>query len=206
MRELPLQGIRVIDFGQIYAGPYCTSQLAYLGAEVIKIEPLGSGEYLRMPQSAGGASYAFLLLNANKKSIALNLKHPRGHEIILSLLADADVLVENYLEGVMEKLGLGYTQLSARFPRLIYASGKGYGTDSRWSRLGAMDYTVQAACGMVSVTGYPDRPGVRTPQPSSIWEWEFTLPLAFLPRLSHEAARLAVRGLKWQCRTSAFRR
>jgi CoA:oxalate CoA-transferase len=163
MRELPLQGIRVIDLGQIYAGPYCTSQLAYLGAEVIKIEPLGSGEYLRMPHTPGGASYAFLLLNANKKSVALNLKHPRGREIVLSLLAGADVLVENYLEGVMEKLGLGYTQLSARFPRLIYASGKGYGTESRWSKLGAMDYTVQAACGMVSVTGYPDRPGVRTP-------------------------------------------
>jgi len=161
--ELPLQGIRVIDFGQIYAGPYCTSQLAYLGAEIIKIEPLESGEYLRMPQTAGGASYAFLLLNANKKSVALNLKHPAGRDIVMRLLADADVLVENYLDGVMSKFGLDYDQLSPRFPRLIYASGKGYGSTSKWSKLGAMDYTVQAACGMVSVTGYPDRPGVRTP-------------------------------------------
>jgi crotonobetainyl-CoA:carnitine CoA-transferase CaiB-like acyl-CoA transferase len=78
MSELPLKAIRVIDFGQIYAGPYCTSQLAYLGADVVKIEPLESGEYLRMPQTEGGASYAFLLLNANKKSVALNLKHPSG--------------------------------------------------------------------------------------------------------------------------------
>lgn len=163
MSELPLDGIRVIDLGQIYAGPYCTSQLAYLGAEVIKIEPLGSGEYLRMPQSAGGAGYAFLLLNANKKSVALNLKHPSGREVVMRLLANADVLVENYREGAMEKLGLDYAQLSQRFPRLIYASGKGYGSESKWSKLGAMDYTVQAACGMVSVTGYPDRPGVRTP-------------------------------------------
>jgi len=163
MSELPLKGIRVIDLGQVYAGPYCTSQLAYLGAEIIKIEPPVSGEYLRMPQSAGGASYAFLLLNPNKKSVALNLKHPNGREILMRLLADADVFVENYTEGVMEKLGLDYAQLAPRFPRLIYASGKGYGSHSKWSKLGAMDYTVQAACGMVSVTGYPDRPGVRTP-------------------------------------------
>jgi len=160
--ELPLKGIRVIDLGQVYAGPYCTSQLAYLGAEVIKIEPPISGEYLRMPQLAGGASYAFLLLNANKKSVALNLKHPSGREILLRLLDDADVMVENYLGGVMEKLGLDYAQLAPRFPRLIYASGKGYGP-GKWFELGATDYTVQAACGMVSVTGYPDRPGVRTP-------------------------------------------
>ncbi|HTW89349.1 MAG TPA: CoA transferase, partial [Candidatus Binataceae bacterium] len=138
MSELPLKGIRVIDLGQVYAGPYCTSQLAYLGAEIIKIEPPVSGEYLRMPQSAGGASYAFLLLNPNKKSVALNLKHPNGREILMRLLADADVFVENYTEGVMEKLGLDYAQLAPRFPRLIYASGKGYGSDSKWSQLGAM--------------------------------------------------------------------
>ncbi len=161
--NLPLQAIRVIDLGQIYAGPYCTSQLAYLGAEVIKVEPPGAGEYLRMPRPDGDVSYAFLLLNANKKSVALNLKHPRGHEILLRLLENADVLVENFLDGAMEKLGLGYEQIVDQFPRLIYASGKGYGSESRWSRLGATDYTVQAACGMVSATGYPDRPGVRTP-------------------------------------------
>jgi CoA:oxalate CoA-transferase len=160
---LPLSGIRVIDLGQVYAGAYCTSQLAYLGAEVIKIEPPGTGEYLRSPQSERGVSYAFLLLNANKKSVSLNLKHPDGCEIFLKLLSEADVLVENYLEGVMDRLGLGYAQLADRFPRLIYASGNGYGVGSKWSRLGATDYTVQATCGMVSVTGYRDRPGVRTP-------------------------------------------
>lgn len=161
--SLPLSGIRVIDLGQVYAGPYCTSQLAYLGADVIKVEPPGTGEYLRLPQSDRGVSYAFLLLNANKKSVSLNLKHPKGREVLLRLLSGADVLVENYLEGVMDKLGLGYDQLVDRFPRLIYASGKGYGGESKWSKLGATDYTVQATCGMVSVTGYPDRPGVRTP-------------------------------------------
>lgn len=160
---LPLSCIRVIDLGQVYAGPYCTSQLAYLGAEVIKIEPPVTGEYLRMTQSESGVSYAFLLLNANKKSLALNLKHSSGREILLKLLDTSDILVENYLEGAMDRLGLSYGELAKRFPRLIYASGKGYGFESKWSKLGATDYTVQATCGMVSVTGYPDRPGVRTP-------------------------------------------
>lgn len=161
--ELPLFGIRVVDLSQVYAGPYCTSQLAYLGAEVIKIEPPSAGEYLRMPQSEGGVGYAFLLLNANKKSVVLNLKHEDGRNLLMRLLETTDVLVENYLDGAMEKLGLGYEQIAARLPRLIYASGKGYGSTSRWSHLGATDYTVQAACGMVSATGYSDRPGVRTP-------------------------------------------
>ncbi|MFI5353809.1 MAG: CaiB/BaiF CoA transferase family protein [Candidatus Binatales bacterium] len=161
---LPLEGIRVIDLGQIYAVPYCTMQLAYLGAEVIKIEPPGSGEFLRRPEvSRGGVSYAFLMLNANKKSVTLNLKDARGREILLQLLAGADVMVENYLGGVMESFGLGYEQIAPRFPRLIYASGKGYATGSRWERLPAMDATVQASGGFISVTGFPDGPGMRTP-------------------------------------------
>ncbi|HXZ88128.1 MAG TPA: CoA transferase [Candidatus Binataceae bacterium] len=162
--EKPLEGIRVIDLGQIFAAPYSTLQLAYLGAEVIKIEPPGAGEYLRRPDaSPGGVSYSFLMLNANKKSVTLNLKHPRGREILLELLAASDILVENYSTGVMESLGLGYEDLRDRFPRLIYASGKGYGSDGRWARLGAMDSTVQAASGFISVTGFTDGPGTRTP-------------------------------------------
>jgi len=159
---LPLEGIRVIDLGQIYAVPYCTMQLAYMGADVIKVEPPGTGELLRLPEVSRGASYSFLMLNANKKSVTLNLKDPRGREILLRLLEGADVLAENYLGGVMESLGLGYEQLAARFPKLIYASGKGYGAGSRWERLGAMDPTVQAASGFISVTGFADR-GVKTP-------------------------------------------
>lgn len=161
--DLPLQGIRVIDLGQVYAGPYCTLQLAYLGADIIKIEPPGTGEYLRMLKTDGDVGYAFMMLNANKKSVALNLRLPSGREVLMRLLKDADVLVENYLKGAMEELSLGYDQIANRFPRLIYASGRGYGAGSKWSRLGATDYTVQASCGMVSATGYPDRPGVRTP-------------------------------------------
>jgi crotonobetainyl-CoA:carnitine CoA-transferase CaiB-like acyl-CoA transferase len=162
--SLPLDGIRVIDLGQIYAVPYCTLHLAALGAEVVKIEPPGKGEFLRVPDlSPGGVSSAFLMLNANKKSVTLNLKHPRGREILLSLLGHADVIVENFIQGAMESLGLGYVELAARFPRLIYASAKGYGPDSRWATLGAMDVTVQAASGFMSITGYSDRPGTKTP-------------------------------------------
>jgi len=162
--EKPLDGIRVIDLGQIFAAPYCTLQLAYLGAKVIKIEPPAGGEFLRRPEaSPGGVSYSFLMLNVNKKSITLNLKHQRGHEILIKLLADADILVENYSTGVMESLGLGYEALRDRFPRLIYASAKGYGSEGRWARLGAMDSTVQAASGFISVTGFETGPGTRTP-------------------------------------------
>jgi CoA:oxalate CoA-transferase len=162
--SLPLDGIRVIDLGQIFAVPYCTLQLAYLGADVIKIEPPGSGEHLRRPDSSpGGVNYSFLMLNPNKKSVTLNLKHAGGRELLLKLLESADVLTENYSAGVMASLSLGYDLLRERFPRLIFASVKGYGADGPWARLGAMDSTLQAACGLISVTGFPDGPGVRSP-------------------------------------------
>ena len=159
--SLPLEGIRVIDFGQIYAVPYCTLQLAAMGAEIIKIEPPKTGEMLRRPDLPGGVNYSFLMLNANKKSVTLNLKHPSAREIVLKLLEDADVLIENYLVGVMESFGLGYDELAARFPRLIYASGKGYGAGSRFAKLGSMDNTIQASSGFISITGFPEH-GVKT--------------------------------------------
>jgi crotonobetainyl-CoA:carnitine CoA-transferase CaiB-like acyl-CoA transferase len=161
--SLPLEGIRVIDLGQIFAAPYCTLQLGYLGAEIIKIEP-PAGDPLRRPgASPGGVNYSFLMLNVNKKSVTLNLKHPHAREILFKLMEAADVLVENYSTGVMESLGLGYETLHERFPRLIYASGKGYGSDGPRAKLGALDSTVQASSGFISVTGFSDGPGTRTP-------------------------------------------
>jgi len=144
--SLPLDGIRVIDLGQIFAVPYCTLQLAYLGADVIKIEPPGSGEHLRRPDSSpGGVNYSFLMLNPNKKSVTLNLKHAGGRDLLLKLLESADVITENYSAGVMASLSLGYDLLRERFPRLIFASVKGYGADGPWARLGAMDrWTVRS--------------------------------------------------------------
>lgn len=159
---LPLEGVRVIELAQIYAGPYCGLQLAHFGADVIKIEPPGQGEFLRMrPPLTRGANSNFLMLNPGKKSVALNLKDQRGRDLLLRLLETADVLIENYARGAVERLGLGYNELAERFPRLIYASCKGYGSDSRWAQLGAMDFTVQAASGIIDMTGYADRPGVR---------------------------------------------
>jgi formyl-CoA transferase len=156
---LPLDGIRVIDLGQVYAAPYCTLQLAAMGADIIKIEPPGTGEVLRRPDlSPGGVNYSFLMLNANKRSVTINLKDRRGQEIVLKLLEDADVLVENYLDGVMESFGLGYDQIASRFLRLIYASGKGYGSGSRYAKLGSMDNTIQASSGFISITGFPEQP------------------------------------------------
>jgi crotonobetainyl-CoA:carnitine CoA-transferase CaiB-like acyl-CoA transferase len=157
--SLPLDGIRVIDLGQVYAAPYCTLQLAAMGADIIKIEPPVTGEVLRRPElPPGGAGYSFLMLNANKRSVTINLKDRRGQEIVLKLLEDADVLVENYLDGVMESFGLAYDQIAERFPRLIYASGKGYGSDSRYAKLGSMDNTIQASSGFISITGFPEHP------------------------------------------------
>jgi CoA:oxalate CoA-transferase len=159
LMTLPLDNIRVIDLGQVYAAPYCTLQLAAMGADIIKIEPPITGEVLRRPElPPGGAGYSFLMLNANKRSVTINLKNPRGQEILLKLLEDADVLVENYLDGVMESFGLGYDQIAPRFPRLIYASGRGYGSGSRYAKLGSMDNTIQASSGFISITGFPDQP------------------------------------------------
>src|SRR6266446_2857596 len=160
--SLPLEGIRVIELAQIIAGPYCAHQLGLFGAEVIKVEPPGTGEFLRQrPPAPAGVNSSWMMFNPGKKSITLNLKHPRGVELLMHLLEDADVLVENYAPGALENLGLGYEHLAPRFPRLVYASSKGYAPDSRWGSLGAMDFTVQAASGIISMTGYADRPGVR---------------------------------------------
>ncbi|HEY2662821.1 MAG TPA: CaiB/BaiF CoA-transferase family protein [Candidatus Binataceae bacterium] len=159
---LPLDGYRVIELAQIYAGPYCGLQLAHFGAEVIKVEPPGTGELLRRrPPAPHGANLGFLMLNPGKKSITLNLKDERGREILMRLLDDADALIENYAPGALERMGLGYDDLAGRFPRLVYGSAKGYGQDSRFAKLGALDFTIQASSGIVSMTGYGDRPGVR---------------------------------------------
>jgi formyl-CoA transferase len=164
MHERPLSGIRVIDLGQIYAAPYCTMQLAAMGAEVIKIEPPGTGEGLRYTAAEPGkTNYAFLMLNANKKSVTINLKQARGRALLMKLLERADVLVENFAGGVMESMGLGYEDLRERCPRLIYASAKGYAAESRFAKLGAMDTSIQAICGQISATGFADRDGVKTP-------------------------------------------
>jgi crotonobetainyl-CoA:carnitine CoA-transferase CaiB-like acyl-CoA transferase len=160
-KNLPLDGVTVIDLGQVYQGPYATFLMAKAGANIIKVEPL-AGEPIRQRVTVSkGSAIPFAMLNANKRDISLNLKSPRGREILKGLVAQADVLLENYAPGVMDKLGLGWSVLSEINPRLIYASGSGYGISGPDRDNLAMDVTVQAASGMMSVTGFPDGPPVK---------------------------------------------
>lgn len=160
-KHRPLDGVTVIDFGQVYQGPYATYLMAMAGATVIKIEPLG-GEPVRQRRSISPVAAApFAMLNGHKKCIALNIKSPKGQEIVRRLVKDADVLLENFAPGVMDKLGLGWDALRQINPRLIYASGSGYGLSGPDKDNLAMDVTVQAASGLMSVTGFPDGPPVK---------------------------------------------
>lgn len=156
----PLTGIRVIDLTQIYQGPYCAFLLAMAGADVIKVEPL-TGERTRRRSVSKDPPMQFAMLNSNKRSITLDLKNPKGVEILKALVKDADVLVENYAPGVMDRLGVGYEVLTEINPRLIYASGTGYGLSGPDRDLLAMDHTVQADGGLMSTTGEQDGPPAR---------------------------------------------
>ncbi len=159
--RLPLSGITVLDFGQIFQGPYCTLLMAKAGAEVIKIEPL-QGEPLRRRAEPGrSAIFSFAMLNANKRAVTLNLKAARGRELLLAMTRRADVLLENFSPGTMDGLGVGYAVLSAANPRLVYATGSGFGITGPDRGNLAMDFTIQAASGIMSVTGAPDGPPMK---------------------------------------------
>jgi crotonobetainyl-CoA:carnitine CoA-transferase CaiB-like acyl-CoA transferase len=154
----PLGGIRVLDLTRVLAGPYCTMFLGDLGAEVVKVEEPGAGDDTRLwgPPFAGGESAYFLCINRNKKSLVLNLKSPKGVEILRRLAGSADVLIENFRPGTMERLGLGDRELCASNPRLIYASLSGFGADGPMKDWPGYDLIVQAWGGLMSITGMPD--------------------------------------------------
>lgn len=155
--QRPLDGILVLDLGHIYQAPYCAFLMAMAGATVIKIEP-PNGEPLRRRAAVAGGSVPQAMLNSNKLGLSLDLKNPKGREILLRLADRADVLIENFSPGAMARLGLGHEALLRRNPRLIYAAGSGYGqTGPDRDRL-AMDLTVQAAVGIMHTTGFPDGP------------------------------------------------
>jgi CoA:oxalate CoA-transferase len=158
--QYPLEGIRIVDLSQIYNGPYATYLLALGGAEVIKIEPPG-GESLRRRAAVGGAALPFAMLNGCKRSVVLNLKTAEGRDALETLASEADVLVENFAPGVMDRLGLGAERLMGLNPRLIYASSSGFGRDGPYSKYPAMDLTVQAMGGIINITGFPDQPPVK---------------------------------------------
>ena len=158
-RPGPLSGLRVLDFSRILSGPYATMALADMGAEVIKIEPIGKGDETRgFPPFRGLFSHYFMALNRNKRSLALDLKSERGLEIARQLAADADILIENFRPGVMDRLGLGHAALARENPRLIYCSITGFGEDSPLSGKPAFDVVAQALSGVMSVNREPGQP------------------------------------------------
>jgi CoA:oxalate CoA-transferase len=156
--DRPLAGIRVLDFTRVLAGPYCTALLADLGADVIKVEPPAGDDYRHIGPFAGGESVLFLAVNRGKRSIVLDLADETDLAVALALAARADVAVENFRPGVADKLGIGGEALSARNPRLVYASISGFGQTGPMAGRPAYDIIVQALCGIMSVTGQSDGP------------------------------------------------
>ena len=153
---LPLDGVKVLDFTAIMAGPYCTLMLADMGADVIKIEafPEGDGSR-RFDPKVNGESYCFAMLNRNKKSVGLNMKDPRGKEIFLKLARDADIIMENYRPGVTRKLGIDYASIKAINPDIIYCSVSGFGQTGPYSQKGGFDIIAQGMSGIMTMTGEP---------------------------------------------------
>ncbi|WP_158746291.1 CaiB/BaiF CoA-transferase family protein [Acidisphaera sp. L21] len=154
MTDKPLAGLRVLDFTRLYAGPFCTMLLGDLGADVVKVEsPEGDAIRRQGPPFHADNSFGFLAANRNKRSIVLDLKAAQDQGTIQRLAAKADVIVENFRPGVMERLGLGYEALAAERPRLVYASMSGMGRDGPSKDVGAFDLTIQAEGGYMSLTG-----------------------------------------------------
>ncbi|GLS34948.1 formyl-CoA transferase [Mesorhizobium tianshanense] len=158
----PLSGITVLDFSRVLAGPYCTMVLADLGARVIKIEKFGTGDDTRAfgPFVEDESAY-FICFNRGKESIVLDIKSPRDREILEQLLDKADVLVENFRPGVMDRLGYGADRLAKTHPHIVYASISGFGHTGPFSDLPGYDMVVQAMGGVMSLTGWPDGPPAR---------------------------------------------
>ena len=197
MSTRPLQGLRVLDLTNVLAGPFCCHQLAFLGADVIKVEVPGSGDLARAlgadpDLNRQGMGVSFLAQNAGKRSITINLKHPAGHEVFLKLAASAQVLVENFRPGVMDRLGLGAERLGAANPALVYCAISGFGQTGPLSETPAYDQIVQGMSGVMSVTGSPESAPWRVGYPvaDTIGGITAYLPLAGLVDIEAEQARL----------------
>jgi crotonobetainyl-CoA:carnitine CoA-transferase CaiB-like acyl-CoA transferase len=163
----PLAGMRVLELAQIMAGPTCGMMLADMGADVVKVEKLPGGDDARGYRDplVNGVSAPFMMLNRNKRGIAVNLKQPQGREILLRLVKTADVLTENYRRGTLEKFGLGYDVLAEVNPGLIYCAVSGYGRDGPLADKGGFDLIAQGFSGLMSITGEPGRAPVKTGNP-----------------------------------------
>jgi crotonobetainyl-CoA:carnitine CoA-transferase CaiB-like acyl-CoA transferase len=166
----PLSGLKVVDLTHVMAGPTCTLMLADMGAEVIKIEKIPAGDDTRymVPPRIGDLAASFLMMNRNKKGIALDLKTPGGAKVLRRLIESADVLVENFGPGVMDRLGFGYAEISKAHPALIYCSLSGFGRTGPYKHRRGFDLVAQAMSGIMSFTGErPDGPPVKCGAPLS---------------------------------------
>ena len=165
--DLPLNGLKVIEFCNVAAGPFCGMLLGDMGASVIKVEPAAGDSLRQWPPITNGFSENFASLNRNKRSIALDLKSPDDRAIARGLIEQADVVIENNRPGVMTRLGLGYESFAETHPRLIYCSISAYGQTGPRSQGGGFDVTIQAMSGIMSVTGEPGQPAVKAGVPVS---------------------------------------
>ncbi|HEX9077251.1 MAG TPA: CoA transferase, partial [Anaerolineae bacterium] len=158
-----LDGITVLDLTQFESGTVCTETLAWLGANVIKVERPGTGEQGRgsSVDQPGADSYLFILVNANKKSVTIDIKHPEGKKLLERLVEKSDIFVENFSPGTIERMGLDYDSVRAINPRIIYAQIKGFGAGSPYANFPAFDPVGQAMGGVVSITGERDKPPLR---------------------------------------------
>ncbi len=164
---LALEGMKIVDCSQVLAGPFCTMLLADMGADVIKIEkPAGGDDTRHMgPPFVSGESAAFLAMNRNKRSVVLDFKQKGGLEAAKRLASDADVMIENYRTGTMDRLGLGYEEMSAANPALVYCSISGFGRTGPYSKRAGYDLIAQGMSGLMSITGMPDSPPVKVGVP-----------------------------------------
>lgn len=165
----PLSGMRVIELAHIMAGPVCGLMLADMGADVIKVEkPTGDDSRRFVPPDIGGEAAAYMMMNRNKRGIALNLKDPAAVAVLHKLLLEADVVIENYRRGTMERLGLGYDELARLNPKLIYCEISGFGRTGPYADRGGFDLIAQGMSGLMSITGEgPERPPVKVAAPIS---------------------------------------
>ncbi|MCW2550004.1 MAG: L-carnitine dehydratase/bile acid-inducible protein [Mycobacterium sp.] len=161
-----LDGIRVLDLTRVLSGPYGTLLLADLGAEIWKVEhPVTGDETRELPPHRGGESHYFMSMNRNKSSLAIDLKDPRGRDLVLGLAREADVVIENFRPGVAGRLGLGYPDIEPLNPRVVYCSISAFGQDGPAAQRTAYDVAIQALGGLMSLTGEPGRPPVRAGVP-----------------------------------------
>ncbi|MDZ7710885.1 MAG: CoA transferase [Roseovarius sp.] len=198
----PLAGMKVIELAHIMAGPVCGLMLADMGADVIKVEkPDGDDSRRFVPPAIEGESAAYMMMNRNKRGLALNLKDPEAVTVLHRLLEEADVVIENYRMGTMERLGLGYEDLRAINPRLIYCEISGFGRTGPYAERGGFDLIAQGMSGLMSITGEgPGRPPVKTGAPVS----DITAGIVAAMGVSAAYARMLQTGLGQKVDTSLF--